>query len=431
MASRPNRHANSKTKRPLIVFLDYPDVFEDFYPHFSVTQEAFGRSWAASGNHGFLARLQQEVGDVLWYQFCIRPQVAESQHALGFRVRFLRSSWLHRRLHDFYYFRSFSWRLKRFFDTYEAIASYASQLSLDLLRALRRDRPDAFFLQDYATGRFDVMLLVARLLGVPLVAYHAGSQPERYAGRRLRAFTLRHAAALIASSASEARMLETRFAVPRDRIVVMLTPIDTERFAPCERTAACRAAGLDPARRYVLFMGRLDDQVKRISAIMRSFAVLAAEHRETTLVIAGTGPDEDTLKALASSLDSERIRMVGWVADVDARCALYAASDLLLLPSIKEGFPSVVGEAMACGTPVLGSAVGGVPELVRDGETGWLVPPGDEPALMAAMQRALTNPGTRTQMRQAARRMALARVSLDVVGGQLRQVFQRLGVALA
>jgi len=414
-------------RRPLIAFLDYPDVFEDFYPHFSVTQEAFGHSWSASGNHGFLARLQHEVGDVLWYQLCVRPQLDESLHALGFRVRFLRSSWLHRRVRDFFYCRSFSWRLRPYFDIYEPIASYASQLSLDLLHALRRDRPDAFFLQDYATGRFDVMLLAARILGVPLVAYHSGSRPERYVGRWLRKLTLRHATALIASSASEARMLEARYAVPRDRIAVILTPIDTERFAPRDRTQACLAAGLDPAQRYLLFMGRLDDKVKRVGAIMRSFAALAEEHHETTLLIAGAGPDKESLKALASTLAPGRIRMLGWVSDVDRRCALYAVSELLVLPSIKEGFPNVVGEAMACGTPVLGSEVGGIPELVKHGVTGWLVAPGDDIALAATMKQAFSD--VRDSMRLAARRIALERVSPEVVGEQLRRLFERVGVA--
>jgi glycosyltransferase involved in cell wall biosynthesis len=174
---------------------------------------------------------------------------------------------------------------------------------------------------------------------------------------------------------------------------------------------------------------RLDDNIKRVGAIMRSFTALGSLRGDRVLLIAGTGPDEGRLQALASSLDPRNIRMLGWVGDVDARCALYAAADLLLLPSISEGFPSVVGESMACGTPVLGSNVGGIPELVREGETGWLVPPGDDAALLAAMQRALLDPGACTRMRPAARSIALARVAPAVVGNQLRKVFRQAGVA--
>src|SRR5207248_2821540 len=158
------------------------------------------------------------------------------------------------------------------------------------------------------------LLLIARAMGVPLIAYHSGSQPERYAGRLAKRWTIRRADRIIASSRGELEMLATRYRVPRDRLDVILTPIDTAAYRPLDRVAACAAAGLDPRRRHLLFVGRHDDHVKRIGAIIRSFAALAAEHPDADLVIAGDGPDGPGLRRLAEQVAPGRVRFVGWAA---------------------------------------------------------------------------------------------------------------------
>jgi glycosyltransferase involved in cell wall biosynthesis len=94
-----------------------------------------------------------------------------------------------------------------------------------------------------------------------------------------------------------------------------------------------------------------------------------------------------------------------------------------VLPSWREGFPKVVGEAMACGTPVLASHVGGVGELVVEGQTGWLIPPGDDGALAAGLVFVLAHPHVVACMRPQARAMAEARLSPLVVATALRQCF--------
>jgi glycosyltransferase involved in cell wall biosynthesis len=141
----------------------------------------------------------------------------------------------------------------------DTASSYAVHVSWPLIRTLLRDRPDAFFLQDYSSGRFDMLLVIARFLGVPLIARHSGSTPDRYTGRIAKRWTIPRAAAFIVSSHDELEMLANRHRVPRERLWVILTPIDTTVFRPFERAAACRAAGLDIARRYLLFIGRLEE----------------------------------------------------------------------------------------------------------------------------------------------------------------------------
>jgi glycosyltransferase involved in cell wall biosynthesis len=411
-------------RRPLIAFFDYPDVFEDFYTHYGVDQRAFATRWAATGNHAFVTLLQREVGDVVWYAFSLAPRLAEARHELtGCRVRFLPSSGLHRLLWRLFYLPRAGWRWRRAYPAYAVVASYVALLSGPFFRALLRDRPDYFFVQDYATGRFDVLLLLARLLGIPLIAYHSGSWPEGYVGRPAKRWTIPRADRLIVSSRGEGEMLARRYRVRPERLALVLTPIDTAAFRPLERAAACRAAGLDAGRRYLLFVGRLDDPVKRVSALVRAFAGLAAAHPDADLLIGGDGPDGKGVRRLAAELAPGRVHFLGWVTGAEALAPLYNAAECLVLPSRSEGFPAVVGEAMACGTPVLASRVGGVPELVVEGETGWLIPPGDDAALAAGLARVLARPGDAAALRPRARALAEERVSPAAVAAALRGYF--------
>ena len=127
--------------------------------------------------------------------------------------------------------------------------------------------------------------------------------------------------------------------------------------------------------------------------------------------------------SIAAEQAAERIHFLGWVSGDVARAQLYNAAECLLLPSRREGFPTVVGEAMSCGTPVLASDVGGVSELVAEGETGWLIPPCDDAALKRTMAVLLAQPADTASMRSAARAVAEARVSPSAVGAALRDCF--------
>lgn len=410
---------------PVIAFFDFPDVFEDFYPHYGLDQQTFATQWSETGSHAFLSLLQKEVGDVIWYEFSLKPEFAEARHeVVGCRVRILSSSWLHRRLWHLFYMPRFAWRWRRAYPLYALLASYVALFSGSLLRALRSDRPDFFFVQDYATGRFDSLLLLAKMLGIPLVAYHAGSRPEEYLGRLAKRWTIRRADRVIASSQDELEMLAGRpYRVPLERLCVILTPIDTHVYRPLDRSDASRGAGLEPDKRYLLFMGRLDDKVKRVSALIRIFGRLAPRYSQVELLLAGDGPDMDQLQRLAEERAPGRVRFLGWVSGAEKKVQLYNLAECLVLQSEREGFPTVVGEAMCCGTPVVATRVGGVAELVTDGETGWLCPPGDDAELEARLAFVLSHREIIDSMRPKVRAVAESRLSPETVGAALRSCF--------
>ncbi|MEJ7812091.1 MAG: glycosyltransferase family 4 protein [Gemmatimonadaceae bacterium] len=149
---------------------------------------------------------------------------------------------------------------------------------------------------------------------------------------------------------------------------------------------------------------------KGIDVLLR--AVADAGLANATVVIAGEGPEEPRLRALAASLGiAPRVEFVGVRDDVDA--VLHSA-DIFVHPArYDEAFGLVVTEAMAAGCTVIASRVGGIPELIVDGESGVLVPPGDAGALAAALARVAADPALRRSLSANARRRVVTRFALD------------------
>ena len=417
-------------RRPRIAFFGYPDVFEDFFSHYGVDHHTFATRWADTGSHALVTLVQREIGDVMWNAFSVAPTVTEARHEVtGATVRFWRSPLAHRLLWRAFYLPRCAWRWSsRLYPAFAPIASYLSILSWPLLRNIVRERPDVIMLQDYATGRFDVLVVLAKLLGIPTIAVHTGSRPEHYKGKLAKHWSIRNVDRIVVSSRDEYEMLATRYQVPREQLKVVLTPIDIAVFRPMDRDAACRTLGLDPAKRYALFVGRFDDGVKRISAIVRAFAAATEHHKETELLIVGNGPPEERKivdDAIAQHAPG-RARLLGWTSDKEQLARIYNVAECLVLASAREGFPTVVGEAMACGLPVLASRVGGVSELVAHGETGWLFEPRDDDALAKLLGAVFDDPAAAHALKPAARRMAEQHVAPEVIAAGFRACFAAL-----
>lgn len=178
--------------------------------------------------------------------------------------------------------------------------------------------------------------------------------------------------------------------------------------------AARRALGLAPDGLAVGIVGRLIEQ-KGIADAIDAFARVAPGRAGVELLIAGEGPARRALeRRAATSPSGERVRFLGWRSD---RQAVMCALDLLMAPSLREGFGLAVLEAMALGIPVIATRVGGLSELVAEGETGLLVPPADPPALAAALHRMLEDPALRRRLGEAGR----ARARRDFTIGRMAE----------
>jgi glycosyltransferase involved in cell wall biosynthesis len=173
----------------------------------------------------------------------------------------------------------------------------------------------------------------------------------------------------------------------------------------------------------VVCVGRLCEQ-KGQRLLVEAAARLAAKGIALQIVLAGDGELRAELEALVQIHNlGKSVRITGWLSSPQVREEILAAR-ALVLPSLAEGLPVVLMEAMALRRPVLTTWVAGIPELVRPGENGWLVPSGDVEALAAALQDVLARPAAELRaMGEAAHRRALERHSIDTEAAKLAALF--------
>lgn len=249
-----------------------------------------------------------------------------------------------------------------------------NSLARALLKALRLNGMDR--------SRFDVIdahyfypdgvaaARVAQELDLPLVISARGSDINLigeipFAQQRMLQAAKKADALIAVSTALATRMIA--LGMPADRTHVLRNGVDTELFCPFPRAEARRRLGLREDSALVLGVGNLV-HVKGFELLIRAMAALP--HMQ--LLIVGEGPLRASLGSLAGSIAPGRVEFRDNMSQSELRFA-YAASDVLGLPSIQEGWPNVILEAMSCGTPVVASAVGGVPEILQAGASALLV----------------------------------------------------------
>jgi glycosyltransferase involved in cell wall biosynthesis len=210
--------------------------------------------------------------------------------------------------------------------------------------------------------------------------------------------------------------------VDRTRVTVVPMPLDSHVFqAPPD---ARRDPGL------LLFVGRLIER-KGAEYALRALAILVGEGKQVELAIAGAGPARPELEQLALTLGlGSRVSFLGAVpAEEVAR--LYARAAVFLMPSVtdwkgeQEGFGMVLVEAMRCGVPIVATRSGGIPDVVRDGATGLLVPERDPAALARATARLLDDPTLAAKLADAARRDVDARFAPAAIARTFDAVYRR------
>ncbi len=198
-----------------------------------------------------------------------------------------------------------------------------------------------------------------------------------------------------------------------DRLHVVHCGVDPARY---DRPRAARGARL-------LFVGRLA-AVKGLPVLFRAMALARRQRADLTLTLIGDGPERAALGAEAQAMGlAPAISFAGY-RDQTAVAAALADHDVLVLPSFAEGVPVVLMEAMAARLPVVATRVAGVPELVEDGVSGYLVPPGNPEPLAAAILAALDAPAV---MGEAGRARVVAEFDSRAEAARLATLFAHVG----
>ena len=221
-----------------------------------------------------------------------------------------------------------------------------------------------------------------------------------------------------------------------DRVRHIPHGVDTRRFRPAseqERHDLRGRLGLDPDARLSVFTGRLL-RGKGLEVLVDAFGRLASELTAARLLLVGSGRGqaldvEDALRAQVKGLGlAKRVGFTGRVENVED---WLRAADAFVFPSFFEAMPLSVIEAAACGLPCVASAVGGIPDVVEDGASGWLVRPGDRVGLAGALRFALLDPAAARLRGAAARRTVEDHFDFDRNAERYRTLFVELAAQAA
>lgn len=267
-------------------------------------------------------------------------------------------------------------------------------------------------------------IVPARLAGVPHVVHSEhGWDIGDLDGSNRKSALLRRAhvpfvSRYVAVSKHLGEYLANRVRVPRSRLSRVCNGVDTERFRPGASAADCLPAGFAGDGKLVIGTVGRAQAVKDQATLIKAFAKLLrrSDAARLRLVIVGDGPMLEDLRRLVLELGvAENCWLPG---SSDRIPELLRAMHVFVLPSLAEGISNTVLEAMASGLPVIGSDVGGTPELIETGRQGFLFPAGDADVLAELLARYEASDALRREHGDAARDRAVAEFSLvSMVGG--------------
>jgi D-inositol-3-phosphate glycosyltransferase len=227
-----------------------------------------------------------------------------------------------------------------------------------------------------------------------------------------------------------------------DKIAVVPCGVDLSLFRPIPQDEAKQVLGIPTERCVILFVGRIEP-LKGIDTLLRAIALLAPDmpcwQDELAVIIIGGAPgagieqvnaELGRLERLRAELGIEELVTFQGAKDQDTLVYYYSAAQMVVMPSHYESFGMVALEAMACGTPVVASKVGGLAYNVRDGQTGFLVPGGDAEALAARIRLLLKDHELRQQLGEQATHWAQA-YGWPVIAGQIVDLYQEAQPTIA
>jgi glycosyltransferase involved in cell wall biosynthesis len=293
---------------------------------------------------------------------------------------------------------------------------------LRLARVIRRVRPHILHTHTAkagAVGRLAALLAGGARPPIVVHTFHGHVlrgyfDPLRTAGfRLLERWLATKTTALVAVSPQVRDDLVSLGVAPRERFVVVRVGIELEQRVAAERNGrgeSRRVLGIGPDRFAVGWIGRMTG-VKRTDDVLRAFRRLRDRGVDACLCMIGDGPDRPAVERRAHELGLMRDTLfLGYQEEV---APFYAAFDAMILPSINEGTPVSAIEALAAGRPVVATRVGGVPDVVREGEDGFLVEPGDVDALAERLARLAADPELRERLGAAGRARVVPRYSVE------------------
>jgi glycosyltransferase involved in cell wall biosynthesis len=204
----------------------------------------------------------------------------------------------------------------------------------------------------------------------------------------------------------------------RFSVTVIPNGVDTERFQPRSARTVRDRHGIPESAKVVLFVAHWVSERRKGLDVLREALRGMQENTDLYFLIIGRGVSAEAF--------GQRAVVLEHVDDELALSSIYSAANLFVVPSRQDNLPNTGLEALACGIPTVASAVGGLPDIIRDGETGLLVPPGDTGALRTAITRLLQDPDRQAGMAKACRQRALEEFSLGLQSRRYLTLYESL-----
>ena len=287
----------------------------------------------------------------------------------------------------------------------------------ELVSLMREVRPT--IVQTFLPHANALGVLAARLARVPyvLIGLRGLDPPVPFWGR----LTGRMAHLAVANSEAVGEHAVRSQGLPAVKVRVVRNGLDIQAF---DRATHHQALGLPPGPFVVTVANPNRFKASGLLVLVEAAAAVREQMPEVRFVLVGDGPCRPTiLEAVRVRGLAERFICLGARTDVPA---ILARCEVMVLPSLQEGLPNAVLEAMAAGKAVVASRVGGIQEVVLDGETGLLVPAGDSAALASAISSLLADPARAARMGQAGRARVQARFGLDRMVRETEALYDEL-----
>ncbi len=299
--------------------------------------------------------------------------------------------------------------------------------ALRLGRLLRRERVDLVHAHQYTPFFYSLMARFLYRRPAVLFTEHGRHYPDYPRRKRMLAnrLLLQRRDRVVGVGEAVRQALIRNEGLPTERVSVIYNGIDLTRFANGvhERLAVRQEIGVGAADLVLLQVARLD-YLKDHATAVRMLERVVPACPGARLVLVGEGPERAKIEELVQARNlAPYVRWLGLRNDV---ARLMRVADLFLLTSISEGIPLTVIEAMAAGLPVVSTHVGGVAEIVEDGQTGLLAPSGDDAALAERIVRLSADEARRRQMGERGRERARAIFSESQMHGGYVQLYQEM-----
>jgi glycosyltransferase involved in cell wall biosynthesis len=280
-----------------------------------------------------------------------------------------------------------------------------------LQREKQFDCIDAHFV--YPDGFAAIRL--GKKLGIPVVVSARGSDINLYSSfrviRPMLRWTLMHADGAIAVSADLKNKM-IALGIPESKIRVIPNGVDAERFQPRDAKSARKQLGLPEDGAIAVSVGSLIES-KGHHLLIAAVAALAQSFPQLRLYILGEGTYRSTLEQLVREKKmQDRVFFFGTRPNEELPL-WFSSADLSCLMSSREGWPNVVSEAFACGTPVLATRAGGIPEIINSPDLGMLAERNVQ-SIVVGLERALTKPWNRTEIARHSRSRSWDAVAAEV-----------------